>query len=206
VVERVRVRFDTELRRRRLAVLFRIAIAIPPALVLVVWGLLAAPALMVSWVATVLRGRAPDALHRFLHGYLRYSLQFNAWWNLVSGSYPGVRRRDAHPVQLNAPREPQPRFGTLLRLLLAVPALVLGSVLGVVLGLTSVAAWFVALLRGRTTEGLRELGSFCLRYQTEVFAYVLVLTPHPPRLTPPARAQPEFLPPPGNDSPSTWRR
>jgi Domain of unknown function (DUF4389) len=206
VAERVRVTFDTDLRRRRLAVLFRIVLAIPPALVLVVWGLLAAPALIASWVATVLRGRAPDALHRLLRGYLRHLLQFNAWWNLVSGSYPGVRRRDAHPVQLDAPREPQPRLGTLLRLLLAVPALVLGSVLGVVLGLTAVAAWFVALLRGRTTEGLRELGSFCLRYQTEVFAYVLVLTPQPPKLTPPARAQPESLPPPGSDLSSTWRR
>ncbi len=206
MVERVRVRFDTELRRRRLAVLFRIVIAIPPALVLVGWALLAAPGLIVSWVVTVLRGRAPDALHRFLRGYLRYSLQFNAWWNLVSGSYPGVRRRDAHPVQLDAPREPQPRLGTLLRLLLAVPALVLGSVLGVVLGLTAVAAWFVALLRGRTTEGLRELGSFCLRYQTEVLAYVLVLTPQPPKLTSPARAQQESLPPPGSDLSSTWRR
>jgi hypothetical protein len=206
VAERVRVTFDTDLRRRRLAVLFRTVIAIPPTLVLIVWGLLAAPALIVSWVGTILRGRAPDALHRLLRGYLRYSLQFNAWWNLVSGNYPGVRRRDAHPVQLDAPREPQPRLGTLLRLLLAVPGLVLGSVLGVVLGLTAVAAWFVALLRGRTTEGLRELGSFCLRYQTEVFAYVLVLTPQPPRLTPPAPAQPESLPPPGNDLSSTWSR
>jgi len=206
VAERVRVTFDTDLRRRRLAVLFRIVIAIPPALALVVWGLLAVPALIVAWVATLLRGRAPEALHRFLRGYLRYSLQFNAWWNLVSGSYPGVRRRDAHPVQLNAQREPQPLLGTLVRLLLALPGLLLGSVLGVVLGLTAVAAWFVALVRGRTTEGLRELGAFCLRYQTEVFAYLLVLTPRPPELTPPARAQPESPPLPGSDPSSTWRR
>ena len=206
MAERVRVTFDTDLRRRRLAVLFRIVIAIPPALALVVWGLLAAPALIVSWVATLLRGRSPEAFHRFLRGYLRYSLQFNAWWNLVSGGYPGVRRRDGHPVQLDAPREPQPRLATLARLLLALPGLVLGSVLGVVLGLTAVAAWFVALVRGRTTEGLRELGAFCLRYQTEVFAYLLVLTPRPPELTPPARAQPESPPLPGSDLPSTSRR
>jgi hypothetical protein len=206
VAERVRVTFDTDLRRRRLAVLFRIVPAIPPALVFVVWGLLAAPALVVSWVATLMRGRAPDALHRFLRGYLRYSLQFNAWWNLVSGSYPRPRRRDAHPVQLVAPRESQPRLGTLLRVLLALPGLVLGSVLGVVLGLTAVAAWFVALVRGRTTEGLRELGSFCLRYQTEVVAYLFVLTPRPPKLTPPARGQPESLPSPGSDVSPTWRR
>ena len=117
-----------------------------------------------------------------------------------------MRRRDGHPVQLDAPRAPQPRLGTLVRLLLALPGLVLGSVLGVVLGLTAVAAWFVALGRGRTTEGLRELGAFCLRYQTEVFAYLLVLTPRPPELTPPARAQPESPPLPGSDLPSTSKR
>jgi hypothetical protein len=186
VAERVRVTFDTDVRRRRLAVLLRIVLAIPPALVLSLWGLLAAPTVVLAWFATLARGRTPRALHRFLRGYLRYYAQFSAWWNLVSGRYPGPRRRDAHPVQLEAPREPQPRPAALLRVVLALPGLVLAGVLGVVLGLAGIAAWFVALLRGRTTEGLRELGAFCVRYQVEVLAYVLLLTPRAPRLEPPA--------------------
>jgi hypothetical protein len=154
--------------------------------VLLVWTPVAAVALVVAWPATLVRGRTPRPLHRFLRGYLRYSTQFNAWWNLVSGPFPRARRRDAHPVQLDAPRVPQPRAGTLLRVLLAVPGIVVGSVLGVVLGLTAVAAWIVALARGRTTEGLRELGAFCLRYQVEVLAFLLLLTPRRPKLEPPA--------------------
>ena len=175
--------FDTDLHRRRLAVLFRLVLAILPAIVLAAWTLLALPAVLVAWLATLVRGRTPRPLHRFLRGYVRYSAQVAAWWHLVSGRFPNPRRRDVHPVQLAASRLPQGRIAALFRILLAVPSLVLGSVLGVVLSVTGVAAWFVALTRGRTTEGLRELGAFCVRYQVEVLAYVLLVTPHAPKLS-----------------------
>jgi uncharacterized protein DUF4389 len=182
VAERVRVTFDTDLRRRRLAVLFRLVLAIPPVIVLAGWGVLAVPVLAVALLATLVRGRTPPALHRFLRGYVRYSAQVAAWWNLVTDRFPRFRRRDVHPVQFDAPRVEQRRLVTLFRIVLAVPSLVLASVLGVVLALSSVAAWFVSLARGRTTEGLRELGAFCVRYQVEVLAYLLLLTPRAPGL------------------------
>jgi hypothetical protein len=182
VAERVRVTFDTDLRRRRLAVLFRVFLAIPPVIVLAAWGVIAVPVLAVAWLATLVRGRTPRALHRFLRGYVRYSAQVAAWWNLVSDRFPRIRGRDVHPVQFDAPRVEQRRLATLFRIVLAVPSLVLASVLGVVLALYAVAAWFVSLARGRTTEGLRELGAFCVRYQIELLAYLLLLTPRAPRL------------------------
>ena len=177
--------FDAELRRRRLAVVFRVVLVVWPLLVLAVWGLLAIPVVAFAWLATLVRGRTPRRLHRFLRGYVSYSAQVTAWWNLVSGRFPRARKRDRHPVQLEAPRIPQPRLVTLFRLVLAVPSVVLASVLNVVLGLTAVAAWFVALVRGRTTEGLRELGAFCVRYQVELLAFVLLISPRAPRLAPP---------------------
>jgi hypothetical protein len=182
VAERVRVTFDTDLRRRRLAVLLRAVLVIPPLIVLAAWTLPAAPALAVAWVVTLVRGRTPHALHRFLRGYLRYWTQVTAWWNLVTDRFPRIRRRDVHPVQLDAPLVEQPRLATLFRIVLAVPSLVLGSVLGVVLTLVAIASWFVSLVRGRTTEGLRELGAFGIRYQVEVLAYLLLVTPRAPRL------------------------
>ena len=100
------------------------------------------------------------------------------------------RRRSVHPVQLEAERQPQRRWTVLLRLALAVPALVLASVFGVVQSGTAVAAWFVALVLGRTTEGLRELGAFCLRYATETAAYLLLVTPRYPTLAPRVHAEP----------------
>jgi hypothetical protein len=54
-----------------------------------------------------------------------------------------------------------------------------------VLSIAAVAAWFVAVALGRTTAGLQELGTFCLRYQLETQAYVTLLTSTYPRLAPP---------------------
>jgi hypothetical protein len=185
VTERVRVTFDTDLRRRRLSVLLRAVLALWPFLVLSIWSVLAVPVVALAWLGTLTRGRAPRGFHRFLRGYIRYSAQVTAWWNLVSGRFPRALKRDLHPVQLEAPRLEHPRLVTLFRVVLVVPSLVLASVLNVVLGLTAVAAWFVALVRGRTTEGLRELGAFCVRYQVEMLAYVLLVTPRAPKLPPP---------------------
>ena len=81
-------------------------------------------------------------------------------------------------------RQGQSRLVTLFRLPLALPAIVLWSVFGVVLTIVAVASWFVALTLGRTTAGLQELGMFCLRYQLETEAYVLLLTGSYPRLEP----------------------
>lgn len=180
----MRLTDDLGLRRRRLAVLFRLLLLVPAAVVAFVWALVVAVAAPLAWVVALLAGRVPGFLHRTLRAALGYLVQVDAWASLVSGRYPWPRRRSRHPVQLLCPRERQRRWTVLLRPVLVLPALVLASVLGIVHLCTAVAAWFVALVLGRTTAGLRELGAFCLRYATEAAAYALVLTPRYPRLAP----------------------
>jgi Domain of unknown function (DUF4389) len=189
----VRLTEDRELRRRRLGVLFRLVLLIPAGIAAVVWALIAAAALPFAWAAALVAGRVPSFLHRTLAAALGYLVQVNAWSSLVSGRYPWPRRRRRHPVQLEAERERQRRWTVLLRLPLAVPAVVLASVLAVVQGGTAIGAWFVALILGRTTEGLRELGAFCVRYVTETAAYLLLITPRYPSLAAPATIEDQPL-------------
>jgi hypothetical protein len=184
----VRLTEDPELRRRRLAVLLRLPLLLPVALVAAAWLTLALLALPVAWLAALAAGAVPSSLHRGLRAALGYAAQVHAWGSLVSGRYPSPRGRGSHPVQFAAPRERQPRWTVLARPVVAVPPLVLASVFAVVEAGTAIGAWFVALLLGRTTEGLRELGAFCVRYQTAAVAYVLLLTPGYPRLAPSAAA------------------
>jgi hypothetical protein len=187
---RIRVRDDGQLRRRRLAVLFRAILAVPHYIVLSVWGFLAALAVVMSWPAALMLGRVPGRLHRFVAAYLRYQGQVTAWFNLLSGRYPSFRRGREHPFRIEVPeRQSQRRLVTLFRMPLAVPALVLSSVFGVILATVAVASWFVALLLGRTTAGLHELGTFCLRYQLETQAYLSLLTPRYPALAPAVEPQ-----------------
>lgn len=148
--------------------------------------MLVVPAVAISWLALLIEGRLPSFLHRFLGAFLRYQGQVTAWFDLLSTRYPDPLHTGEHPFRIELPdRLSQPRLVTLFRLPLALPALVLASVFNVVLSIASVAAWFVALVLGRTTAGLQELGTFCLRYQLETQAYVTLLTSTYPRLAPP---------------------
>ena len=187
---RIRVHDEGELRRRRLAVLFRALLALPHYVILFVWGLLAALVTFASWPIALLLGRVPRRLHRFVAAYLRYQGQVTAWLGLVSGRYPSVRRAREHPFRIEVP-EPrrQQRLVTLFRVPLAVPALVLATVFAVILGSVAVASWLVAMLLGRTTAGLHELGTFCVRYQLETQAYLTLLTPRYPALAPAVEPQ-----------------
>jgi hypothetical protein len=183
---RVRVEVREPLRRRRLTVLFRILLVIPQYVVLSIWTMLAAPAVAIAWLALLIEGRLPSFLHRFLGSFLRYQGQVTAWFDLLSTGYPDPLHTGEHPFRIELPdRLRQPRLVTFFRPLLALPALVLASVFNVVLALAAVAAWFVALVLGRTTAGLPELGTYCLRYQLETQAYVTLLTSTYPRLAPP---------------------
>ena len=178
---------DTEpLRRRRLVVLLRALLFIPHYVVISIWSLLVLPAVAIAWLALLIEGRLPTWLHRFLAAYVRYLGQSSAWLFLLSGRYPDPLHTLEHPFAIHVPHRPrQPRLVTLLRVLLVLPALVLASVFGVVRGVAAVAAWFTALALGRTTQGLQELGAFCLRYELETEAYLLLVTARYPRIVPP---------------------
>lgn len=183
--ERIRVSDDEPLRRRRLAVLFRVLLFIPPYAVLAAWTVVALGLVVLAWLALLVTGRLPRLLHRYLAAYLRFTGQATAWFFLLSGTYPNPFRVRAHPLEVLVPDAGrQPRLVTLLRAVLAIPALVLTGALRVVLMLSSIPAWFSGLVLGRTTAGLEELGTFCLRYELETVGFLLLLSARYPRLAP----------------------
>jgi len=166
-------------------VLLRVPLFLPHAVVLAVWSVFAAAAALVAWLAALASGRVPARLHHFLASFLRHSAQVAAWLFVLSDRYPHPLRMQSHPFAVTVPEaQRQSRLTVLLRPLLALPALVLASALGVVLTLTAVAAWIAGVALGRTTAGLQELGAFCLLHEAETAGYVLLLTPGYPRLTP----------------------
>ena len=189
---------DEPLRRHRLAVLFRLVLYVPHAIVVALWSLVAAPAIAVAWLALLIEGRLPGWLHRFIAAFVRYVGQVTAWFFLLSARYPDPLHTRTHPFAIDLPERPrQPRLVTLLRLVLAIPALLLATALRVVLTLSAIPAWFAGLALGRTTAGLEELGTFCLRYELEALAYALLLTARYPRLVPA-----ESPPSPASDLPA----
>jgi hypothetical protein len=173
-----RLSLSDDLRRSRLTVLFRLLLGVPHLIWLVLWSVVAFLAAIVNWVATLVRGRSPSALAGFLAAYVRYSIHVYAFLHLIGNPFPGFNgRAGSYPVDAEVPLgEPQNRWVTGFRVLLAVPAFFVGSALGTVLLVAAFLGWFASLVRAEMPRGLRNAGAHALLYQAQLYAYSLVLT------------------------------
>lgn len=174
----VRLVVRDDLERPRLTVFFRLFLAIPHVLWWMLWAALVVLAAVVAWVAALVTGRVPSALHRFLAAFLRYSTHLGAFVYLVGRRFPGfVGREGSYGIDLEiAPAERQSRWKTLFRWLLAIPAFILATALGGVVAVIAFLAWWYALATARMPEGMRNLGASCLRYSAQTYAYALLVT------------------------------
>lgn len=190
---------DGELRRSRLTVFFRLLLALPHLVWLLLWGIAVQVVVFVLWLALLIEGKAPTILHDFVASYLRYGTHVGAYVLLAANPYPGFRGAAGYPVEVEIdPPHRQSRWATLFRLVLALPALMLAGTLGGAYGLFSVVAlyfggvagsaaflvWFVALVLGRSPQGLRDLLTYCLGYGAQAGGYFLLLTDRYPSSDP----------------------
>jgi hypothetical protein len=183
VTHPVRFVITDDLRRSRLTVLFRIVLVLPHYVWATLWSYAALPLLAFQWLWTIFAGGMEEDVHSFLTRYARYHVHVYAYMFLLANPWPRFRGRLGYPVDLEVdPPKRQARAAVVFRLLLAIPALIFASVLGSVLVLLAVFGWFTALAVGRMPAGMEELGAYCLRYQTQTYAYLLLLTPQYPSL------------------------
>jgi hypothetical protein len=175
----VRLRSDDDLRRSRLTVFFRLPLAVPHLVWLLLWSILAYLLAIANWFATLVRGAPPEGLHRFLSRYVRYEVSVYAFLNVVANPFPGFAGAvGAYPPLEGeiAPPGRQNRWKTGFRIVLALPALVIASGYSAVLFVVAVLSWFSALARARVPAGLRTTGAIALRYHAATIGYVLLLT------------------------------
>ena len=103
-------------RLNRLAVFFRIILAIPAAIVAAVVGLGAAVVSIIAWLVTLVTGELPAPMHQAFTAVLRYRFRYNCYWLLLTPSYPGGLFGDApgapgYPGDLTAPEYGAPGYG-----------------------------------------------------------------------------------------------
>ena len=188
-----------DLRRNRLTVFFRFLLAIPHFVWLLLWGTAASVVSFVLWLAVLINGQAPTGLHDFVAGYVRYATHFNAYLLLAANPYPGFRGRPGYPIDVEIdPPERQSRWTGLVRIFLALPAIMLAAALGAgftwspvggfyllfialatssgVAGIAGFLAWFASLALGREPRGLRDATAYALGYGAQTGGYALLLT------------------------------
>ncbi len=199
-----------DLHRSRLTVLFRLILAIPHILWVVVWSVGTFVAAIGGWVVTLITGELPGGLHRFFCAYIRYVTHVFSYLYLVTDPYPAFNGRpiDGYPVDVTLPDPvPQRRVLVLVRIAVAIPALLLSAALtggggsfafsrrpngsrsagGNVTGMAALAAvlgWFACIVHGKMPRGLRDTGAYGLGYRAQALAYVLLVTERYPNSDP----------------------
>lgn len=200
----VRLAVSDDLRRGHGSVFFRAWFALPFLVWLGIWGVAALLVAVVNSVATLLMGRSPQGIHRFLARFVRYVTHVYAYANLGAEPLPRFDGKPGYPIDVEIdPPAPQNRWTVAFRIVLAVPALLLfsviagsgssvyglffGSVGSASIGLLGAAAflgWFYALVRGRMPRGLRDLVAYALSYGAQLWAYLFMLTDRYPSSDP----------------------
>jgi hypothetical protein len=216
----IRLTVDDDLRRSRLTVFFRLLLALPHYVWILLWSIGVFFVTIVNWFATLALGRSPTWAHNFVAAYVRYSTHLYAYLYLAANPYPGfVGEPGSYPVDAEIdPPEPQRRLVTLFRIVLVLPALLLVSIIlgggpsggqsgrgegggdaemwGAAVGGVAVAvavfAWFASLVRGRMPSGFRDLIAWALRYGAQTYGYLLLLTDRYPSSNP---FEPRGVPP-----------
>jgi len=175
-----------DLRRSRLTVFFRLLMAIPHLVWLLLWTVAALVAGIANWLVTLVMGRPAGPLARFLSAFVRYSAHVSAFLYLVANPFPGfVGAAGSYPVDVDiAPPGRQNRWVTGFRILLALPAIFLSSALSWVGAIASFLTWFYALVLGRAPGGLQRTGAYVIGYSAQLNCYLYTLTDRYPHSSP----------------------
>jgi hypothetical protein len=208
----VRLTSTDDLERSRLTVFFRLLLAIPHLIWLVLWGLVAFFVALANWFATLFGRQSPDSLHEFLSRFVRYEIHVTAYVSLTANPFPPfLGKPGSYPIDVEFdPPAPQNRWKTGFRLILAIPAFLMGGALtggsgsgggragyGANVGVLWAGAflgWWAALFTGRMPRQLRDASLYALRYGAQTGGYVLLLTDRYPDADPEVPPTPESLP------------
>ncbi len=142
-------------------------------------GLLGAVAIflaIVSWFTIVLTGTHIIGIRQFTAFYLRWRVRALAYLMLLEDPYPPFG--DApYPasIEIVDPMGPRARLTIALRLLLAIPHIVVLVFVLLAWALTTIAAWFIILFTGTYPQSLYEFGVGALRWRLRVESYMLLL-------------------------------
>jgi hypothetical protein len=142
-------------------------------------GLLGAVAMflaIVSWFTIVFVGRHIIGIRQFTSFYLRWRVRALAYFMLLEDVYPPFGDA-AYPASIEVadPAGPRDRVAVGLRILLAIPHIIVLFFVLLAWGFTTIVAWFIILFTANYPQGLYEFGVGALRWRLRVEAYMLLM-------------------------------
>jgi hypothetical protein len=167
-------------QRSRLSTFFRLILAIPVAIVLYVFGIVAWFAIVIAWFAIIITGRYPKGLYEFVADFTRFLARVTAYSVLLTDAYPPFNgsHEASYPVRMEfaGPLEHYSRLKTLFRVILAIPIVILRYVVNLLLEIGAFASWIVIVITGKMPRGLFDVMVLANSYTARSDAYLYLLT------------------------------
>lgn len=175
----IQVDIDAAAPQNRLSVLLRILYLIPAAIVLAFIGLAAYVVTFIAWFVIVITGSHPEGMHRFVSGALRWTVRVTGYEFLLTDRYPpfSLEEHPSYPIRVGVdPRlSGRNRLTVFFRLIWALPAYIVVTVIGYAAVIVVFIAWFAALFTGSVPAGMHNFVAGYLRWYGRVLGYMLLL-------------------------------
>ncbi len=141
-------------------------------------GVAATVMAVVSWFAIVFTGKQPRGLWDFSDFFMRWRGNAMAYMALLRDEYPPFGPDDgSYPVTFRVADFPETRdrWSVGLRLIYAIPHIIVLFFVGIVWIITLIIGWFAILFIGRYPKGMYTIGVGYLRWSLRVEAYLLLM-------------------------------
>lgn len=174
--------------RSRATTFFRLLLAIPHFIVLMIYSIGLFLTVIAAWFAIVITGRYPEGLYRFNAGVVQYLTRVNAYVWLAADPFPSFALGDepGYPVRLPVapPQASYSRLKTGLRAIIGIPVMLINYALNLVLQVSGLISWFWIVITGRQNSGLQSALDLGLAYYGRSTAYFCLLSEDWPPFSP----------------------
>jgi hypothetical protein len=139
-------------------------------------GLAAWVAAIVAWFAILFTKSHPRGIWDFTHYFMRWRARAIAYMALLRDEYPPFGDGD-YPTTYHVeyPAEGRNLWSVGLRIIYAIPHLIVLFFLGIAWFITAVIAWFAILFTGAYPEGLYRFAVGYLRWSVRVETYLYLM-------------------------------
>ena len=165
-------------QRNRLTTFFRSLIAIPHIIVAGAWGWFVEILAVVQWFIVVFTGKRNQGIYDMQRAWLDYNARVVTYVGLMHDVFPPFGS-DAGtvPIRVNLTYEESGnRLTTALRILWAIPAMIIAGVIGIAAYFVIIISWFAIVFTGKQSEGMWGFVNKMMQLSLRLQAYVLLMT------------------------------
>jgi hypothetical protein len=174
----------TEARNRGTTAI-RIILAIPHLILYGVWNRVAQFASVVQWFICVFTGKRNKSIFDFTYSAEAYGSRVQSYAGLLHDVFPPFfNEQGAVPSRYSLEYdESVNRLTTGLRIIWAIPALVIAVFFAIAAFVVAIISWFAILFTGKHPKGMFDFLLKFQRYAVQVSAYTLLMTDKYPAMS-----------------------